>query len=164
LSGFHGRQGRKQLPAFLKVVNGGRKPKKRRQNGKVAKPRATPPPQHLSEIARRTWVQWEAFLREIAIFEPQYAVALEEACELRADCIELRREIAIHGRYYQTATQAGAVITRAHPAHAQLADAQRRLATYLAEFGLTPSGRARLLSITTMPDLPDGSGAESFFT
>lgn len=120
-------------------------------------------PEHLSDLAKRTWVVWEAYLREMGTFRPEFCVALEEACELRADCVELRHEITKSGRFYNTTNRDGAVMIRPHPASGQLADAQRRLATYLSEFGLTPVGRAKLLSLKITETDDHSDPADAFF-
>jgi P27 family predicted phage terminase small subunit len=72
-------------------------------------------------------------------------VALEMLCETYADFLAARAELkAIGSEYYQTSTASGDVMHRIHPAVAQRNDADRRIRAWLAEFGMTPSARARV--------------------
>jgi P27 family predicted phage terminase small subunit len=135
---------RKAKPEFMQLVDARGAPKK----GAPRKPaKATAPPAHMTDVGKQTWFSWEPILRKMGVFKaPDYLVAMEVACELYADWLELRREIRTSGRYYSTTNKAGDVMRRPHPASGQLADTERRLQGFLAEFGLTPSSRARLLS------------------
>jgi P27 family predicted phage terminase small subunit len=108
-------------------------------------------------------VVWEAYLRGLGLFQPIYGVALEEACELRAELIECRQEIAENGRWYTTTNKAGDVMRRPHPAQGQLADSQRRLVPFLSEFGLTPVGRAKLLAMKVDEHDSHSDPSEAFF-
>jgi P27 family predicted phage terminase small subunit len=164
--------GRKRVPDWMRVVDGNRRPGGRAGKSKrPPKTKGTPAPDHLSEGAQKTWTMWEPMLREMGAFRPEYSVALEEACELRTEILDLRKELQLNGRYYTTQNREGHTMRRPHPASGQLADAQRRLATYLSEFGLTPVGRARLLAggsgIVKPPkskDQRDRDKAEDFFS
>ena len=115
--------------------------------GRKARVTPFPPPEHLSVVAKRVWPVFEGVLREMGTFRPEYALAMERACELYADIVDLTRIIRTEGRFYNTTSKAGDVMIRPHPAQGQLADTDRRFATYLAEFSLTPAGRAKLLSL-----------------
>lgn len=120
-------------------------------------------PAHLSEVAKRVWGQWEPILRKMGISQPDFAVALERACELYADVVALRQEIATNDRFYKTTNKAGDVMIRPHPAAGQLAETDRRLAQYLSELGLTPAGRAKLMAAKAGEEQDDGDEADSFF-
>lgn len=158
---------RKRTPDYLRAATGARSKHGAGKPGRKPTVAPVPAPIHLSEVAKRTWAEWEPYLREMGAFRPEYVVALEEACELRSDLLELRKEIETNGRYYTTTNKAGDVMRRPHPASGQLADAQRRLITYLSEFGLTPAGRAKFLGPTgpgknTLPETP-ATPAQEFF-
>jgi P27 family predicted phage terminase small subunit len=117
----------------------------------------------MSEPAKRVWVIWEKILRDMGLFNPDFSVALERACELYGDIVELRASIAEHGRFYETIARSGEKLWKAHPAQAQLADSDRRLSSYLSELGLTPSGRARLLGSKMLPRGNEDAKAAGFF-
>lgn len=148
--------GRKHVPDYMKVEDGGK-------SGTRVPSKAVPPPDTLSDLGKRVWVEFEAVLREMGAFRPDYTTALETACELRADMIDLRREIQAQGRFYKTTNAAGDIMIRPHPAAGQLADTERRLGTFLSEFGLTPVGRAKLLSKKVEADDRTSDPTEAFF-
>jgi phage terminase small subunit len=59
--------------------------------------------------------------------------------------IAARAELKAFGSwYYETTTQHGRIMRRAHPAVGVLQDADRRLKGWLAEFGMSPSARTRV--------------------
>lgn len=153
MAGAHARSGRKR--DYLNLIQGGKR------GGKPVRKMA--PPEHLSDPGKRIWMVWEPILRRMGLFHPDFAVALERACELYADVVELRGEIRKHGRFYQAASRTGEVLWKPHPAQGQLADSDRRLCQYLSELGLTPAGRAKLLSSKVIPEKDDNSDEAEFF-
>ena len=65
-------------------------------------------------------------------------------CSLREDYMIACRELKDCGHYYSVLTKSGDEMRRANPAIGAKRTAETRLYAMLAEFGLTPSGRARL--------------------
>jgi P27 family predicted phage terminase small subunit len=84
-------------------------------------------------------------LDRMGILAEPDALALELLCEAYADYLAAARELKDFGSaYYETTTEKGGTMYRAHPALAAKADADRRIRGWLAEFGLTPSSRSRV--------------------
>lgn len=152
--------GRKPKPTRLKLVTGN--PGKRPLNKREPKPkRCIPsPPAHLSPAALVVWGSLSARLDRLGLMTDHDAEALEQLCENYVELVELRKDVAAKGRYQTVATKSGDVMERTRPAAAQLADAERRFASKMAEFGMTPSSRSRI-------ELPDDDGntdpAEAYF-
>ena len=71
-------------------------------------------------------------------------VALGLLCDALAEYIAARAEVERAGRTYETVSESGGVMIRAHPAVAIQADAWRRAKLMLTEFGLTPASRAKV--------------------
>jgi P27 family predicted phage terminase small subunit len=82
-------------------------------------------------------------------------VALELLCEAYADCLYARDELRAFGsNYYETTTQTGGTMRRLHPAVLVIQEADRRVRSWLVEFGQTPSARSRI-QITEPPRKDD---------
>ncbi len=137
--------GRRPKPTFLKLVAGN--PGRRPLNSSEPAPqnKRPPPPRHLSEQARKTWARMSSILGRMGLLTEADGVALELLCEAYADYLEARDTLkAFGGRYYETTNAAGGVMHRPHPALAAMADADRRIRAWLAEFGQTPSSRSKV--------------------
>lgn len=103
------------------------------------------PPLHLSAKALRTWGQIGPMLDRIGVLTEADALALEMLCEAYADHLDARATLKHLGsNYYETTTQTGGLMHRAHPAVAVMQEADRRIKAWLTEFGKTPSSRTRL--------------------
>lgn len=138
-------KGRKPTPSHLKLVKGN--PGKRSLNPKEPKPRRsrTSAPVHMSDKARETWGYVTGLLDRMGVLTEVDAVALEMMCEAYADYLGARAELDDFGsNYYETVNQTGGVMHRTHPAVAVMQDADRRIKSWLAEFGMTPSARTRV--------------------
>lgn len=138
-------KGRRPKPTHLKLVTGN--PGKRPVNRKEPKvPRSRPSaPVHLSDKARETWGFVTGLLDRMGVLTEADSVALEMLCEAYADYLAARVELKAFGSdYYATETAGGDKMHRVHPAVAQKNDADRRIRAWLAEFGMTPSARARV--------------------
>jgi P27 family predicted phage terminase small subunit len=137
--------GRRPTPTHLKLVKGN--PGRRPLNRKEPKPRRSrpSPPLHLSEKARETWGYTTALLDRMGVLTEADGIALEMLSEAYADFLAAKAELkAVGSDYYQTSTASGDAMHRIHPAVAQRNDADRRIRAWLAEFGMTPSARARV--------------------
>jgi P27 family predicted phage terminase small subunit len=100
---------------------------------------------HLSDKARETWGYVSGLLDRMGVLTEADGVGLEMLCETYADFLAARAELkAIGSEYYETSTASGDTMYRVHPAVAQRNDADRRIRAWLAEFGMTPSARARV--------------------
>lgn len=139
-------RGRKAQPTALKLVKGN--PGKRPLNSREPKPkRVIPsPPDHMSQEAMVHWGRLSVMLDRMGVLTEADGWALEQTCLLYQDMIELRAEVATRGRVYVTKNTTGDEMRRPNPEVAMLADADRRFRGYLAEFGLTPAARARVVS------------------
>nr|WP_165128975.1 phage terminase small subunit P27 family [Bradyrhizobium sp. 6(2017)]QIG99114.1 phage terminase small subunit P27 family [Bradyrhizobium sp. 6(2017)] len=138
-------KGRRPAPTHLKLVKGN--PGKRPLNSKEPKARRSRPsaPLHLSDKARETWGYVTGLLDRMGVLTEADGVALEMLCEAYADFLAARAELkSIGSDYYTTETAGGDTMHRVHPAVAQRNDADRRIRAWLAEFGMTPSARARV--------------------
>lgn len=138
-------KGRKPTPSHLKLVRGnpGHRPPNLKEP-KVARSRPSAPV-HMSDRARETWGYVSGLLDRMGVLAEVDAVALEMLCEAYADYLAATAELETFGsHYYSTMTQQGDRMHRAHPAVAQKNDADRRIRAWLAEFGMTPSARARV--------------------
>jgi len=145
--------GRRPTPNHLKIVAGN--PGRRPLNKAEPKPRRERPsaPAHLSDRARDAWGYVSGILDRMGVLTEADAVALEQLCEVYAETVELRADIAENGRFQTVGTKAGGEMERLRPAYAALMDADRRLKGWLVEFGKTPSSRSKVKS--------DGEGAEN---
>lgn len=138
-------KGRKPLPTHLKLVKGN--PGRRPLNDAEPKPRRERPgaPAHISDKAREAWGYVSGLLDRIGVLTEVDAIALEMLCEAYAEVLAARATLQAFGSsYYQTVNEGGSVMHRAHPAVAVLQDADRRIKSWAAEFGMTPSARTRV--------------------
>lgn len=72
------------------------------------------------------------------------AIILERACECYAEVNELKLDLRANGRVQVVTTQSGDRMERQRPQVAMLADADRRLKSYLVELGLSPASRSKV--------------------
>jgi len=71
-------------------------------------------------------------------------LALEQCVEAYADWRQAMEIIAAEGTHYETTSQSGGTMIRAHPAVAMRSDAARRFQSLMSEFGLTPASRSKV--------------------
>lgn len=142
--------GRRPKPTHLKVVSGN--PGKRALNKREPKPQKVIPscPEHLSTESKVAWGRLVTMLDRMGVLTEADALALERLCDCYAEILDCRRLIERDGRTYSsvsTGKKEGdepAVLVKANPAVAMLADADRRFKGYLVEFGLTPAARSKV--------------------
>jgi P27 family predicted phage terminase small subunit len=72
------------------------------------------------------------------------AWALEQLAENYEEIVKLRKILAREGRFQTRITKQGEKVKFSHPGVIQLSDAEKRFRAMMAEFGLTPSSRARV--------------------
>ncbi len=73
--------------------------------------------------------------------------------EALAEYVSARAVVESKGATYETVTQTGSAIVRQRPEVALAADAWRRTAAMMQQFGLTPSSRTRIT--VTLPAMTD---------
>lgn len=153
-------KGRKPKPTALKLVTGN--PGKRAPKRREPKPaRCIPsPPAHLSDQAKVAWGSLATRLDRLGLLTELDAYALEQLCENYAELLELRADVAAHGRFQICETKVGGTMERTRPAATMLADAERRFRGMMSEFGLTPSSRTR---VQTSEDAKPEDPAEAYF-
>lgn len=148
------------MPTALKLVTGnrGRRPLPKHE----PKPkRVIPsPPEHLSPKAMVAWGAMAAKLDRLRMMTELEDWALEQLCENYVEIVELRADVAVNGRFQTVITKSGDAMERVRPAYTMLADAERRFRAMMAEFGLTPSSRAR---VQATPDEQNADPAAAYF-
>ncbi|GCE89674.1 putative phage terminase small subunit [Komagataeibacter diospyri] len=160
---------RPRKPTHLKVVTG--TAQACRANPKEPKPKRARPmaPTGLSKRAKAVWTKAARLLDGMGVLTTADGLALEGLCEAVADELEARaslarpivtqvqdgvaddetpimREIevaAAGAQTYVTIGKSGPMV-RMRPEVAAIADANRRVAMWLAKFGLTPADRSKV--------------------
>ena len=118
------------------------------------------PPEHLTEPGRILWREIAPILADYGLLTNLDFIALGQLCEAFSDWAAAAQYLATHDLYYAVDDKLSNEHWKVHPAHAVKADADRRLHSWLQEFGLTPSARARWRSPGDRPVATD-EGAES---
>lgn len=151
--------GRRPKPSRLKEVAGN--PGKRKSTKKEPTPKREiqPPPAHLTEWGKSAWVRVAELLDGMGVLTLADAMALERLCDIYAEILQLKNQIASEGNTYIVQTSGGFLI-KPHPAVAMLADADKRFKGYLTEFGLTPAARSKV----NINDEGEKDEADGFFT
>ena len=135
--------GRKPKPTAVKALNGN--PGGRPLNKSEPLAPGTPlMPLSLSEKAKETWARVVGHLQMSGALQLTDELALERLCEVYAELQSYRAILEKEQAVYATTSTSGDTILKAHPAVAMLSDADKRLRSLLAEFGMTPSSRSRI--------------------
>ncbi len=147
---------RPRLPSYLKVVRGTVQ-KCRMNEAEPAPGRARPsPPPHLSEAEKVAWHEVALLADQLRVLAATDALGLESAAgalsDLRAARASLALPLVLIGDDGTPVIVAKAgersygsgPLRRARPEIADIADAERRLGTWLARFGLSPADRSRV--------------------
>lgn len=173
-------RGRKPKPTHLKLVAGN--PGRRPLNDQEPTPARTRPsaPAHVSDKARETWGYVTAILDRMGILTEADAIGVEMLCEAYADKLAARAALALPVVVKRKDKESGAdveytiaeggartylgfgkdgVMIRQRPEVAMIADADRRIRGWLAEFGMTASARTRVKA--SEPET--GDEADRFF-
>ncbi len=140
-------RGRKPRPTDLKILSGDRAD---RVNRSEPKPRRSAPvcPDHLDEWGREAWDRITRQLGELGILSASDSDAIALYCATYSRWRAARREIAQTG--ITATTDLGSL--KSNPAVAVATQAERMMASLLAEFGLTPSSRSRVKADTKAQD------------
>ena len=134
--------GPKPTPTNLRILRGN--PGRRPLNEDEPKPpRALPPvPDWFNLLEREAWDTVIAALEPMGVVTLSDGPALTLLAQTWAEWREARGTIDLEGNYY-----AANGWVRKHPAVGVAANAWRRVASMLAEFGLTPAARTRVQMI-----------------
>jgi len=135
--------GRRPAPIEVKLATGVRSSRIPKNAPKPPKGIPTPP-SHLSDEARRAWFAWVPVLDSMGVLAKADGLALERLCECYAEVVELSRDIQKNGRTQVVVTKSGDAFERQRPQVAMLAAADRRLKSYIVEFGLSPAARSKV--------------------
>lgn len=104
----------------------------------------------LPELVLREYAGLRVALRHLRVVSMADRIALElcaqALAEYRAAGVVLLRD----GQSYECKTQAGAIMRRARPEQAIAAEAWRRAAHMLEQFGLTPASRGKVESVASV--------------
>ena len=146
---------RPRKPTHLKIVTGTLR--RDRTNANEPTPRRTrpKPPAHLSDFGRAAWTEIAAIADTLGVLTAGDVLALEGLAEavgdLRAARASLAEALVYEGatvaeggaRFYWT-SGAGGPMRRPRPELAAIADADRRVCSWVARFGLSPSDRSKV--------------------
>lgn len=136
---------RPRKPTKLKVLQGTAKPSRTNQREPKPKIGIPPAPEHLSAAARAAWNPVGQLLLDMRVLTLADGLALEGLCETYADLRRARSSLdSRDGLWYEVATKQGGTMYRAYPEVAMVADADRRLASWLTKFGLSPADLSRV--------------------
>ena len=134
-------------PTALKLVTGN--PGKRAINKNEPKPTVGTPkmPSHLPPKAKTYWKDVSKLLSEMGVLTVADGKALEQLCNTYCEWRDHLKDIQRDGTTYWAETQSGKLL-KANPSVAMASDAQKRIKSFMVEFGLTPSSRTRIKAET----------------
>jgi P27 family predicted phage terminase small subunit len=138
-------RGRPRKPTALHVIEGTYRSDRANKSEPTPRRKRPPCPPHLRAEAKAAWRRYAALLDRIGVLTEADAAALSALCEATVDLATAREALAARGGLtYENVTAAGGVTHRAYPEVAMVTDAERRVRSWLAAFGLTPADRARV--------------------
>jgi P27 family predicted phage terminase small subunit len=140
---------RPRKPTALKIIKGTLNVT--RANKKEPRPaRAIPsPPEHLTERARTSWAAVSVLLDRMGVLTEADGLVLEGLCEAYADLREARASLQERGGLtYEVVSRTGGTMVKAYPEVSMVADADRRLCSWLTKVGMTPADRSRVSAVT----------------
>ena len=155
---------RPRKPTQLKVVGGTYRPDRAAPDEPTPEKARPPMPPGLSARGKRAWREAAEIAERMGVLTEADPVALEELAETLADLRAARASLAraltltrtaedgavqiltyarAGERYYWTEGKSGPM-RRSRPEVADIADASRRLALWVARFGMTPADRTKV--------------------
>lgn len=143
--------GRKPKPTRLKLMQG--TARKHRMNKREPQPEGgTPPcPKGVGAEVRAVWDDLAPVLERLGVLTVADGLALELLSATVAEWRAADKAIRQHGPTYETTNAQGNTMHRPRPEVAMRSDSARRLASLMAEFGLTPSSRTRV-GVVAVPE------------
>jgi P27 family predicted phage terminase small subunit len=141
-------KGRKPKPTQLRLIQGN--PGKRAINHTepFALPSVPDPPAHLTELARLEWDRSAPLLRDAGLLSNLDRNQFANYCQAFGRLAEAEELLQKSGLIYRTSTGN----LRQSPFLAIINKCMAQIATYAAEFGLTPSSRSRIRVCDSKPD------------
>lgn len=139
---------RPRKPTHLKVVTGTLE--KPVVNPYEPRPdRGIPPsPPGMTAGAKRAWKRLAPMLDKMGVLTVADSTSLGQLCELIALIGQAQASLnALGSLTYEAVSAGGATLRRPHPEVAIIADADRRLRTYLNDFGLSPAARSKVTAV-----------------
>jgi P27 family predicted phage terminase small subunit len=140
-------KGRKRLPEHIREVKGTNRKDRSNPDAPVASADAPRPPAWLSS---RRAVEHFGVLRtrieDLGVASKTDTELLALAATRLAEIEECDELIAEHGRLIESNSTKGGLTLRANPAVGQRNEAFRHLQSLLAEFGLTPAARSKIVA------------------
>jgi P27 family predicted phage terminase small subunit len=138
-----------RVPSHVKALRGTLRAD--RLNLREPQPKAgTPRPSRtLPPDVRREYDRLARRLAPMRVLSAADGLALELGALALAECWRLDGVLRGQGATYETTTPQGSTLVRQRPEVVLLADAWRRAASMLREFGLTPSSRGK---VEVVPD------------
>ena len=147
--------GRPAKPTALKALQGTARPD--RINPHEPQPPViveAHPPAWLKGRGRKAWRELAGMLGDMRILTVPDQPALSLLCDAYGEYIEARAVVQREGMTYESKTMNGSIVRR-RPEVEIAADAWRRTAAMLQQFGLTPSARAKVSAAPEgVPDDP----------
>lgn len=158
-------RGVKPKPAALRIVDGTHRDDRHGNAeavGKLEKSLAKPdkPPKWLTTSQKKHWRYFLKLIDDINVARMPDEVALGTMCVAFEDYLEASATLEEFGEYYVTTTKNGDEMVRRHPAAMKKKEAESRLMRMCPEFGMTPSGRARLAA--DLKDAPNDPSEKYF--
>ncbi len=147
--------GRKRTPTTLRLLRGN--PRDKPVNALEPHPARGVPdaPQWFNVLQIEGWETMVRALEPMGVLTVSDGPALAALAHAWAEWREAEATVCVEGAYYQSPIDMyGGFKIQKHPAVGVAANAWRRVASMLAEFGLTPAARARLQ--VTPQEEPDG--------
>lgn len=157
--------GRKPKPAALRVVDGTHRDDRHGnieavKNFEKSLEKPTTPPKWLTAAQKEHWGYFLGLIDEMGVAKRPDEVVLATMCVAFDDYLKAADTLAETGEYYTTTTKQGDEMIRRHPAAAAKREAEARIIRLCPEFGMTPSGRARLAA--DLKDAPSDPSEKYF--
>lgn len=149
-------------PIPLKVIEGTVRKDRLNENEPKLPVIAPPMPRHLTHYAKAFWKQIVPVLLTMGVLTEADSSALEAMCETVSEIRTARETLKRRSNElppgssltsYEIPSRDGTMF-REYPEARQIADADRRLKSWLNEFGLTPAARHRVSASLKPQDNP----------
>ena len=135
--------GRPPKPTALKALQGN--PGKRKlPTEPTSDPMPTTPPNWMTDAAAANWERLATRMVVLGILRETDYDAFALMVDALTDYQELTEAIREHGRTYAVTTESGSTMWRPNPEVVQAQDAYRRFVQLAGQFGMTPTGRAKV--------------------
>lgn len=131
-------------PTALKLVHGTDRKDRAQPNEPKPKVAAPKMPAHLPAKAKTYWKELCELLGSMGVLTVADGRALEQLCSAYCEWRDLLKEIDRSGRTYEVVNAEGSILIKANPAVAMASDAQKRIKSFMVEFGMTPASRTKI--------------------